>query len=46
MRRGAGAYICGAESTMLNSLEGKHGTARAKPPIPACSTARPSLTTC
>jgi formate dehydrogenase iron-sulfur subunit len=35
VRRGAGAYICGEESAMLNSLEGKRGTARAKPPIPA-----------
>ena len=35
IRRGAGAYICGEESAMLNSLEGKRGTARAKPPIPA-----------
>ena len=35
VRRGAGAYICGEESAMLNSLEGRRGTARAKPPIPA-----------
>lgn len=35
IRRGAGAYICGEESAMLNSIEGKRGTARAKPPIPA-----------
>lgn len=35
VRRGAGAYICGEESAMLNSIEGKRGTARAKPPIPA-----------
>lgn len=35
VRRGAGAYICGEESSMLNSIEGKRGTVRAKPPIPA-----------
>lgn len=34
-RRGAGAYICGEESAMLESLEGKRGVVRAKPPIPA-----------
>ncbi len=35
VRRGAGAYICGEESSMLDSLEGKRGQVRAKPPIPA-----------
>ena len=35
LRRGAGAYICGEESSMLESLEGKRGTVRAKPPIAA-----------
>lgn len=35
LRQGAGAYICGEESAMLNSIEGKRGTVRAKPPIPA-----------
>jgi len=35
IRRGAGAYICGEESSMLDSLEGKRGMVRAKPPIPA-----------
>ncbi len=35
VRRGAGAYICGEESSMLNSIEGRRGTVRAKPPIPA-----------
>ena len=35
VRRGAGAYICGEESSMLESLEGKRGVVRAKPPIPA-----------
>ncbi|NOZ32287.1 MAG: formate dehydrogenase [Alphaproteobacteria bacterium] len=37
VRRGAGAYICGEESSMLESLEGKRGEVRAKPPIPAIS---------
>ncbi|MEE2565690.1 formate dehydrogenase beta subunit [Hyphobacterium marinum] len=35
VRRGAGSYICGEESAMLDSLEGKRGMVRAKPPIPA-----------
>ncbi len=35
LRKGAGAYICGEESSMLDSLEGKRGVVRAKPPIPA-----------
>ncbi len=35
VRMGAGAYICGEETSMLNSLEGKRGEIRAKPPIPA-----------
>ena len=35
LRRGAGAYICGEESALLESLEGKRGLARAKPPLPA-----------
>ncbi|MEW5423159.1 formate dehydrogenase beta subunit [Amorphus sp. 3PC139-8] len=35
VRVGAGAYICGEESAMLESLEGKRGVVRAKPPIPA-----------
>jgi formate dehydrogenase iron-sulfur subunit len=37
IRVGAGAYICGEESSMLESLEGKRGEVRAKPPIPAIS---------
>ncbi len=37
IRVGAGAYICGEESSMLESLEGKRGQVRAKPPIPATS---------
>jgi len=35
VRRGAGAYICGEETSLLASLEGRRGEARAKPPIPA-----------
>ncbi len=35
IRRGAAAYICGEETAMLESLEGKRGTVRPKPPIPA-----------
>jgi formate dehydrogenase len=34
LRRGAGAYICGEESSMLESLEGKRGLPRHKPPFP------------
>ena len=37
VRVGAGAYICGEESSMLDSLEGRRGEVRAKPPIPAIS---------
>lgn len=33
--RGAGAYICGEETALLESLEGKRGLARVKPPFPA-----------
>lgn len=35
VRKGAGAYICGEETSLLNSLEGKRGTVRFKPPLPA-----------
>lgn len=35
IRRGAGAYICGEESAMLESLEGKRGLPRHKPPFPS-----------
>ncbi|MFH5924008.1 formate dehydrogenase beta subunit [Roseomonas xinghualingensis] len=35
VRVGAGAYICGEETSLLNSLEGKRGVVRAKPPLPA-----------
>ena len=37
LRIGAGAYICGEETSMLESLEGKRGEVRAKPPLPAIS---------
>ena len=36
-RLGAGAYICGEETSLLESLEGKRGQVRAKPPLPAVS---------
>ncbi|WP_337182043.1 NADH-quinone oxidoreductase subunit NuoF [Shinella sp.] len=35
VRVGAGAYVCGEETALLNSLEGKRGIVRAKPPLPA-----------
>jgi NADH:ubiquinone oxidoreductase subunit F (NADH-binding) len=34
LRRGAGAYICGEETSLLNSLEGKHPFPRNRPPFP------------
>ena len=37
VRVGAGAYVCGEETAMLESLEGKRGMVRAKPPLPALS---------
>jgi formate dehydrogenase iron-sulfur subunit len=37
VRVGAGAYVCGEETALLNSLEGKRGEVRAKPPLPALS---------
>ena len=48
VRRGAGAYICGEETSLLNSLEGKHPFPRNRPPFPsrtATRTCRPSSTT-
>lgn len=36
-RLGAGAYVCGEETALLESLEGKRGVVRAKPPLPALS---------
>ncbi len=35
LRRGAGSYVCGEETAMLESLEGKKGIVRCKPPLPA-----------
>jgi formate dehydrogenase iron-sulfur subunit len=35
VRKAAGAYVCGEETSMLESIEGKRGVVRAKPPIPA-----------
>ncbi|PJB32026.1 MAG: NADH-quinone oxidoreductase subunit F, partial [Deltaproteobacteria bacterium CG_4_9_14_3_um_filter_65_9] len=35
VHRGAGAYICGEETSLINSLEGKRGWPRLKPPFPA-----------
>jgi formate dehydrogenase iron-sulfur subunit len=35
VRMGAGAYVCGEETALLDSLEGKRGQVRAKPPLPA-----------
>ena len=35
VRLGAGAYVCGEETSLLNSLEGRRGVVRAKPPLPA-----------
>jgi formate dehydrogenase iron-sulfur subunit len=37
VRLGAGSYVCGEETAMLESLEGKRGEVRAKPPLPAIS---------
>lgn len=35
VRQGAGSYVCGEETAMLESIEGKRGIVRAKPPLPA-----------
>jgi formate dehydrogenase iron-sulfur subunit len=35
VRAGAGAYVCGEETALLDSIEGKRGQVRAKPPLPA-----------
>ncbi|WP_313806758.1 NADH-ubiquinone oxidoreductase-F iron-sulfur binding region domain-containing protein [Sphingobium sp.] len=35
VREGAGAYVCGEETALLESIEGKRGQVRAKPPLPA-----------
>ena len=37
IRVGAGAYVCGEETALLDSIEGKRGQVRAKPPLPAVS---------
>jgi NADH-quinone oxidoreductase subunit F len=37
LHRGAGAYICGEESSLMNSIEGERGYPRVKPPFPAQS---------
>jgi NADH-quinone oxidoreductase subunit F len=37
VHKGAGAYICGEETALMNSLEGKRGNPRIKPPFPAVS---------
>ena len=45
VRVGAGAYICGEETSMLESIEGRRGEVRAKPPVPAIAGlfARPTV---
>ena len=45
LQRGAGAYICGEETALLESLEGKRGWPRIKPPFPAVAGAfgRPTI---
>ncbi|MFZ1499096.1 MAG: NADH-ubiquinone oxidoreductase-F iron-sulfur binding region domain-containing protein [Giesbergeria sp.] len=35
VRKGAGSYVCGEETALLESIEGKRGIVRAKPPLPA-----------
>ncbi len=37
VRKGAGAYVCGEETALLESIEGKRGIVRSKPPLPAIS---------
>jgi len=37
IREGAGAYVCGEESALINSIEGKRGEARFRPPFPPTS---------
>jgi NADH-quinone oxidoreductase subunit F len=37
VHRGAGAYICGEETALMNSIEGRRGNPRIKPPFPAAS---------
>jgi NADH-quinone oxidoreductase subunit F len=45
VHRGAGAYICGEETGLMNSLEGRRGNPRIKPPFPAVSGVFASPTT-
>src|SRR3954465_11260879 len=45
VHRGAGAYICGEETAMMNSIEGRRGNPRIKPPFPAVSGVFSSPTT-
>jgi len=45
IHRGAGAYICGEETALMNSIEGKRGNPRIKPPFPAASGVFASPTT-
>jgi NADH:ubiquinone oxidoreductase subunit F (NADH-binding) len=42
---GYGAYICGEETALLESIEGKKGQPRFKPPVSVCTANRPLLTT-
>jgi len=37
IRRGAGAYVCGEETALFESIEGKRGFPRVKPPFPTTS---------
>ena len=37
IRQGAGAYVCGEESALMNSIEGRRGEARCRPPFPPTS---------
>ncbi len=41
--KGAGAYVCGEETSLLESIEGKRGLVRAKPPLPALQACSASL---
>ncbi len=43
LRVGAGAYVCGEETSLLNSLEGKRGIVRAKPPSRLSKASWPAL---
>ena len=43
VRKAAGSYVCGEETALLESLEGKRGIVRAKPPLPAIAGDRKSV---